>query len=42
MLDIMNSLDPKLRHSSISIVLATIKVLMNFTIKYAKFYNQVF
>jgi len=34
MLEIMNTLDIKLKHSCISIVMATVKIFMNFTIKY--------
>ena len=39
MFDIMNLLDERLNQSCISIVLATIKVFMNYTIDYPKIYT---
>ena len=42
MFDIMNLLDERLKQSCISIVLATIKVFMNYTNDHPKIYTQVF
>lgn len=41
MFDIMNLLEDRLKHSSVSIVLATIKVFLNFTKSKPKLYSQV-